>query len=70
MLRIIRWSFLAAYLIVVGLWSAAAAPVALLATGVAVILTAVPMPVWLLATGATLLALNRQQPTPTIQPAD
>lgn len=70
MIRIIRWSLLAAYLIVVGLWPAAAAPVALLAAGLAVIAAAIPAPVWLLATGAALLAAHQQQPAPAVQPAD
>lgn len=47
--RIFRWLLLAAVLIVVGLWPAAAAPIGLAATGAAVILAAIPGPVLLAA---------------------
>jgi len=51
---------LAAFLIVVGLWPAAAAPVTLAATGAAVILTAIPGPVWLLTAA---IAWLKHRPT-------
>lgn len=47
MFRIIRWALLAAFLIVVGLWPAAATPVTLAATGAAEVLAAIPGPVLL-----------------------
>lgn len=68
MLRIIRWSLIAAYLIVVGLWPAAAVPVALLAAGLVVIAASIPLPIWLAAIGVVLLVLYRRS-TPTVQPA-
>lgn len=49
MSRYVRWLLLAAFLIVVGLWPAAAAPIGLAATGAAVIVSAIPGPVLLLA---------------------
>jgi hypothetical protein len=59
MLRTIRWSLLAAFLIVVGLWPAAVAPVALAGTGLAVVIGAIPGPV-LLAAG--VIAYFRHRP--------
>lgn len=50
-----RWLLLAAYLLVVGVWSSAAAPVALVAAGLAVIVSAVPGPVLVLAAVAAYL---------------
>ncbi|MEV8548340.1 hypothetical protein AB0L04_00595 [Streptomyces glaucescens] len=61
MIRIIRWLLLAAFLIFVGLWPAAATPVGLAATGAAVILGLIPVPVWL---AAGLIAWWRHQPAP------
>jgi hypothetical protein len=49
MLRSVRWLLLALFLVLVGLWPAAAAPITLAATGAAVILAAIPGPVLLLA---------------------
>ena len=40
--RYVRWLLLAAFLIVVGLWPAAAAPIGLAATGAAVIVGLIP----------------------------
>jgi len=48
MFRIIRWPLLAVFLVLVGMWPAAAAPIGLAATGAAVILAAIPGPVLLL----------------------
>lgn len=45
--RIARWLLLVAFLIVVGLWPAALAPVDLAAAGAAAILAAIPGPVLL-----------------------
>lgn len=58
--RYVRWLLLAAFLIVVGLWPAAAAPIGLAATGAAVILAAIPGPV-LLAGG--VIAWLKHRPT-------
>lgn len=44
MLRFIAWLLLAAYLLVVGLWPAAAVPVGLAFTGAGVVLAAIPGP--------------------------
>ncbi len=49
MIRKLRWPLLALYLLVVGLWPAAAAPVALLAAGGGVIFAAAPVPTLLAA---------------------
>ena len=56
MFRIIRWLLLALFLIVVGAWPAAAAPIGLAATGAAVIIAAVPGPVLI---GAAAIAWLR-----------
>lgn len=61
MFRIIRWLLLAVFLIVVGLWPAAAAPIGLAASGAAVILAAVPGPV--LLAGAVIAWLHHQPAT-------
>jgi hypothetical protein len=49
MLRYILWSILAAYLIAVGLFPAALAPVHLAAAGAAALIAAVPAPLLVLA---------------------
>jgi hypothetical protein len=59
--RVLLWSLLAAYLIVIGLWSTAAAPIVLALAGLATVLAAVPGPVWAFAAGAAWLA---RRPTP------
>ncbi|MFF7139570.1 hypothetical protein ACFZBZ_45730 [Streptomyces sp. NPDC008196] len=43
----VRWVILAAFLVVVGLWPAAAAPVTLAAAGAGAVLAAIPGPVLL-----------------------
>ncbi len=55
MFRIIAWLFLVAFLITVGLWPAAAAPVGLAFAGLAILVGAIPGPVWLLVAGAVWL---------------
>jgi hypothetical protein len=62
MLRYIAWLLLAAYLLVVGLWPAAATPIGLTATGAAVVLAAIPGPV--LALVAIAVYLKRRAPRP------
>jgi hypothetical protein len=66
MLRTIFWLLLAAYLITIGLWHAAAAPVSLAFAGLAVLIGLVPAYVWALAAGAIWL---RHRRTVVIQPA-
>jgi hypothetical protein len=61
MFRIIRWLLLALFLIVVGLWPAAAAPIGLAASGAAVILAAIPGPV--LLAGGVIAWLHRRPAT-------
>lgn len=69
MLRIILIALLAAYLITVGLWPAAAAPVSLLLAGLAAIVGLVPGPVWLLTAGIAW-AKNRPAPIPAAATVD
>ncbi len=61
MFRLILWSLLAVFLVAVGLWPAAAAPIGLAATGVAVIVGAIPGPVLLLA---AVVAWLKHRPAP------
>lgn len=61
MSRYVRWLLLAAFLIVVGLWPTAAAPIGLAATGAAVIVGSVPGPVLALA---AVIAWLKHRPTP------
>lgn len=61
MFRTLRWLPLALFLIVVGLWPAAAAPISLAATGAAVIITAIPGPVFL---AVAVIAWLKHRPTP------
>jgi hypothetical protein len=63
MFRYILLALLGLYLIAVGIWPAAAAPVSLLFAGLAVLVGLIPGPVWLLAIGAAWLAL-KHQPAP------
>jgi hypothetical protein len=49
MLRYIAWALAALYLLTVGLWPAALAPVTLALAGLAAVIAVVPGPVWLLA---------------------
>ncbi|OUD04659.1 hypothetical protein [Streptomyces swartbergensis] len=64
MSRYVRWLLLAAFLIVVGVWPSAAAPIGLAATGAAVILGAIPGPVLALAAVVAWLK-HRPAPAPT-----
>ncbi|MFJ4785116.1 hypothetical protein [Streptomyces sp. NPDC088794] len=65
MFRIIAWLLLlVAFLIVVGLWPAAAAPVGLAFAGLAVIVGAIPGPVWLLVAGAVWLRFRHAPAKP------
>lgn len=66
MLRIILLTALALYLITVGLWPPAAAPIALLLTGLAAVVGLVPGPVWLLTAGVAWL---KHQPAPATKTA-
>jgi hypothetical protein len=61
MSRIIRWSLLAAFLILVGLWPAAAAPIGLALAGLGHLLALIPGPVLLLA---GVIAWLKHRPTP------
>ena len=68
MLRILLIALLGLYLMVVGIWPAAAAPVAALLSGVAVLLGLIPKFVWL---GAGIAAIIRSdQLAPAAQTAD
>jgi hypothetical protein len=69
MLRIILITLLGGYLIAIGVWPAALAPVSLAFAGLAAILGAVPGPAWLLLGGIAWLK-NRPAPAPIDQPAD
>jgi len=59
--RILRWLLLAAFLIVVGMWPTALAPVTLALAGAAAILATVPASVWL-AVG--VIAWLKHKPSP------
>jgi hypothetical protein len=59
--RTARWLLLIAFLIVVGLWPTALAPVTLALAGAAAVLATVPASVWL-AVG--VIAWLRHKPTP------
>ncbi len=63
--HIILWSLLASFLILVGLWPAAATPITLAATGATAILTAIPAPVWLLAAAIAWLTHRPKPVKPT-----
>ncbi|CAM5602893.1 hypothetical protein [Streptomyces coeruleorubidus] len=62
MSRYVRWLLLAGFLIVVGLWPSAAAPIGLAATGAAVIVGLIPGQVLALAAVA---AWWKHRPVPT-----
>lgn len=62
MLRIILWTLAAAFLLLVGAWPAAAAPVGLALGGLAVIVGLIPGPVLLLA---AIVAVLRHRPAST-----
>jgi hypothetical protein len=59
--RVLLWSLLAAYLIVVALWPAAATPVGLAFNGLDSVIAAIPGPVLLLAAIAAWL---KHRPAP------
>ncbi|MEV0556257.1 hypothetical protein AB0I27_22745 [Streptomyces sp. NPDC050597] len=61
-MRYILWSLLAAYLLLVGLWPAAAAPIDLAASGAFVVLA--KPPVLLLAALVATVLHYRRRPTP------
>ena len=61
--HIVRWTLLFIALAVIGVWPAAATPVALAAAGAAVILAAVPAPV--LAAVAIVVWLKHKKPAKT-----
>ncbi|WP_406418383.1 hypothetical protein [Streptomyces sp. NBC_01614] len=44
MFRVIAWAVLALYLLIVGVWPSAAAPVSIAFTGLGVVLAAIPLP--------------------------
>lgn len=62
MLRILLIALLGLYLIAVGIWPAALAPVSLAFVGLAAILGAVPGPAWLLLGG---IAWLKHRPAPS-----
>ncbi|MDF2710596.1 MAG: hypothetical protein K0R62_6248 [Nonomuraea muscovyensis] len=64
MIRILAWLALAGYLALVGLWPAAAAPVALTAAGAAAVIAAIPGPALALIAAAIWLK-HRSTPTTT-----
>jgi hypothetical protein len=64
MFRYIAWALFALFLMVVGLWPAAATPIELLGDGAAVILALIPGPVLALAAAVAWLRL-KHRPTPT-----
>ena len=55
MIRTALWTLLALYLLVVGLWPSAAAPISLAFDGLGAVLAAIPAPVLLLAAGVAWL---------------
>lgn len=61
MFRIIRWPLLALALIVIGLWPAAVAPIALAGAGLAAVIAAIPGPVLLTA---GVIAWLKHRPAP------
>jgi hypothetical protein len=62
MLRTILLTTVSLYLIAVGLWPAAAAPVSLAVAGLAVLVGLVPMYVWALAAGVVWMRHRRTAP--------
>jgi hypothetical protein len=67
MIRMLLIVLLGAYLIAIGLWPPAAAPVAAALTGAAVILGLVPGPVWL---GLGAIAWLKRRPAPVVVEAE
>ncbi|MFD6497870.1 hypothetical protein [Streptomyces sp. NPDC060188] len=62
MFRIIASALLALYLLIVGLWPAAVAPVGLAFNGLGVVLAAIPGPVFLLAAVVVWFRHRNTQP--------
>ena len=62
MFRIIAWSLLGLFLIVVGAWPAAAAPVGLAAAGATAVVAAIPGPVLVLLAAIAYLKHRAAQP--------
>lgn len=62
MLRIVLWAFAALYLLLVGLWPAAAAPIGLVAAGAAVVIGLIPGPVFALGAAAAWLKYRAAHP--------
>lgn len=60
-MRYIAWSAIAIFLIVVGLWPAAATPVALVGAGLGTVIAALPGPALLLIAG---IAWLKHRPAP------
>ncbi|MDH3037900.1 hypothetical protein ABZ742_04075 [Streptomyces albogriseolus] len=66
MIRIVLWVLAALYLLLVGLWPAAAAPIGLVAAGAAVVVGLIPGPVLALGAAAAWLKYRAAHPaTPT-----
>jgi hypothetical protein len=61
MSRITAWALLALYLLAVGVYPAAVAPVAAVATGAAAVIAVIPAPALLLL---AFIAWYRRKPTP------
>lgn len=61
MFRVIAWALIALYLLIVGVWAAAATPVALVFAGLGVVTAAIPGPAWLIAAVAAWL---KHRPAP------
>jgi hypothetical protein len=61
MFRFIAWAVLALYLLIVGLWPSAAAPVGLAFEGLGAVAASIPGPALLLLAG---IAWLRHKPTP------
>ncbi|MFZ4150498.1 hypothetical protein [Streptomyces pseudogriseolus] len=62
MIRIVLWVLAALYLLLVGLWPPALAPVALALSGATTLIAAVPGVVWV---AAVVIAWLKRKPTPT-----
>lgn len=66
MLRILLIALLGLYLMAVGIWPAAAAPVSLLLSGVAVLLGLIPKLVWLGVGVAAIVRSDQSEPAPQV----
>lgn len=67
MLRIILIAVVGLYLIAIGIWPAAAAPISAAVTGLAVVVSLIPGPAWL---GLGAIAWLKHRPAPAVQIAD